>query len=69
MDGIQKRKGFIATQGHVQIHQHTAVVFPLQLILGNLHLGVSILQGIHHIIVQGDITLVHLVIEEHKHID
>ena len=66
---IEKGEGFRPFFRQVQIDQHTAVLFSLQLIQRDLHLGVGIFQRIHHVVLQCDIPLVHLVIQKHEHID
>ncbi len=66
---IKERKRLLPLLGKRQVYQHTAVRFALQLVKRNLHLGMCLLECVHQLIVKRDIALVHLVVEEHEHIN
>ena len=66
---IEKGKRLLALLRQSQIDQHTAVLFALKLVERNLHLGVRLLERVHQIIIERDIPFVHLIIQEHEHIN
>ena len=69
MHSVKESKCLITFLREVKIYKNTAVILSLQLVLCNLHKSVCILKRIHQVIIQSHISLFHLIIEEHYHVN
>ena len=68
MDLVHKGESLVAFLGHVQVGDQAAVLVTLQLDLSLVQLGEQVVQRVLHIAAQGDVAVLHLLFEEHKHI-
>ena len=66
--GTQKIEGLPAFLGQVYVHEHTAVIVAPEL---QHRIGkgvVKLREGVHKLVVKGNVTLLHLVVGKHEHI-
>lgn len=68
MEDLQEIKGLLALLRQVQLEDQPAVPLPLQLQLRVGELGVQVLDIRRHVVVQGNVALLHLVVDEEEHI-
>ena len=69
MHSVNKRKWPLALLRQCQKDEHSTVILALQLVLGKIHGVIGFVQRILKIILQRDITLLHLVVDKHKHVN